>query len=447
LLVALAEPLAQARKVFDVQHVPIIPRYAIIRRSGFQRVSTSKFRAMALLSFDDARRQLLASATPPTVSEDCPIADAWGRVLAVDIASPFDVPGFDNSAMDGYAVCAADLTAPGTRLAVSQRIPAGSVPAPLVPRTAARIFTGAPVPEGADTVVMQEDARADGDAVVFDTVPKAGQFVRKRAHEIRQGGVVLQAGTRLGAGQLGLAASLGQGVVPVWKRLRVAIFFTGSELVVPGQPLGPGQIYNSNRYLLRALLQGLSVDIVDLGIVPDSLEATRAALRDAAARADVIFTSGGMSVGEEDHVRAAVEAEGELTHWKIAVKPGKPVAFGRVGGDGGAAFIGLPGNPVSVWVASITLALPYLRRRMGIAGAEAPPRPRPADFSWKTGDRREFLRVRLDDDGRMQLHPNQDSGAVSSAAWASGLADIPANTTVQPGDAIDYWPAPGFGDR
>jgi molybdopterin molybdotransferase len=399
---------------------------------------------MALLSFDDARRQLFASAKSPTVSEDCPIADAWGRVLAVDIASPFDVPGFDNSAMDGYAVRAADLTGTGVRLAVSQRIPAGSVPAPLVPGTAARIFTGAPMPEGADTVVMQEDTRADGDGVIFTALPQTGQFVRKRGHEIRTGDAVLRAGTRLGAGQLGLAASLGQGSVAVWKRLRVAIFFTGSELVVPGQPLGPGQIYNSNRYLLRALLQGLGVDIIDLGIVPDRLDATRAALRDAAARADVIFTSGGMSVGEEDHVRAAVEAEGELTHWKIAVKPGKPVAFGRVGD---AAFIGLPGNPVSVWVASITLALPYLRRRMGIAGAEAPPAPHIADFDWTTGDRREFLRVRLDDAGRMQLHPNQDSGAISSAAWASGLADVPANTTVKPGDAIDYWPAPGFGDR
>ena len=398
---------------------------------------------MALLSFDDARRQLLESAPPPTAIESCPLAEAWGRVLAADIASPFDVPGFDNSAMDGYALRAIDVAAAGTKLRVSQRIPAGSSPTALEPGTAARIFTGAPLPEGADTVVMQEDVTADGDNVVFSAMPSPGKHVRKRAHEIRCGDAALSGGTRLSAGHLGLAASLGQGELPVWKKVRVALFSTGSELVSPGTPLGPGQIYNSNRYLLRALLQGIGAEIIDLGIVPDTFEATRDAVRTAAASADVILTSGGMSVGEADYVKSAVESEGELSHWKIAMKPGKPVAFGRVGK---AAFIGLPGNPVAAWVTCITLALPYLRRRLGLTGTDQAPPRFVADFRWKAGDRREFVRVRLGTDGRMVLHPNQDSGAISSAAWATGLADVPGGTTVSPGDTLAYWPVPGFGD-
>lgn len=396
---------------------------------------------MALISFDEARQRLLGNAVPMAESVSVPLEACFGRVLAADVRSPFDVPGFDNAAMDGYAVLAADCPVPGTRLPVSQRIAAGSMPTTHQAGTAARIFTGAPVPAGADAVVMQEDCRVDGDSVVIDAAPVAEQFVRRRGSEIRAGQCLLTAGTRLSAGHLGLAASLGQGTLTVWRPLRVAIFFTGSELVAPGQPLAPGQIYNSNRFVMLGMLQSLGLEIIDLGIVADDLGATRAALRRAATSADVILTSGGMSVGEEDHVKAAVEAEGQLTTWKIAVKPGKPVAFGRVGA---ADFIGLPGNPVSVWVAFVTLVLPYLRKRQGMGDAVAAPPRLIADFEWRTRDRREFVRVRRLAGDRLERHPNQDSGAVSSAAWADGLADVPANTHLRPGDAVDYWPAPSF---
>ena len=407
---------------------------------------------MALLSFDDARQQLLASAVACDDSEACPLSEAWGRILASDIAAPFDVPGFDNSAMDGYAIRMADYEAALTNtqtanalavLPISQRIAAGDAPTPLKQGTAARIFTGAPLPAGADTVVMQEDTQTGEAGVTITARPKPGQHVRKRGNEMRTGDAVMQAGSRLGAGHIGLAASLGLASLKVRRRLRVALFFTGNELVEPGLALGPGQIYNSNRYLLRAFLQGLPIDIIDLGVIPDNLEATRTALRTAAAQADVILTSGGMSVGDEDHVKPAVEAEGELTLWKIAVKPGKPVAFGRVGS---ATFIGLPGNPVAVWVAGITLLRPYLRKRLGMSDCDIASRSCIADFTWKGGQRREFLRVRLQNNGRMTLHPNQDSSAVSTAAWASGLADIPAHASIEPGDSVAYWPAPEFND-
>jgi molybdopterin molybdotransferase len=396
---------------------------------------------MAMISFDEARARLQAGATTVTDTEQVTLADCFGRVLAADIASPFDVPGFDNSAMDGYALRIADLAAAGGRLPVRQRIAAGMAPEALQPGSAARIFTGAPVPVGADAVVMQEFCRPEGDEVVIEQAPKPGQFIRRQGHEMRRGAKVLTSGTRLGAAHLALAASLGLPSLQVFRRLRVAIFFTGSELVVPGTPLQPGQIYNSNRYVMQGLLRGIDAKIIDLGIVRDDLAATREALRRAAVDADVILTSGGMSVGEEDHVKAAVEAEGELTTWKIAAKPGKPVAFGRVGG---AAFIGLPGNPVSVWVAFITLVLPYLKTRQGIADATPQQRQLTANFSWRTGDRREFVRVRQNADGGLDLHANQDSGALSSTVWADGLADLMPQTDVAPGDTVAYWPAPGF---
>jgi molybdopterin molybdotransferase len=396
---------------------------------------------MAMISFDEARTRLQAGATPITDVCELPLAECYGRVLAADLASPFDVPGFDNSAMDGYALRLADLAAAAGKLPVRQRIAAGMAPEALQPGAAARIFTGAALPSGADAIVMQENCRVEGDYVIVEQAPKSGQFIRRQGHEIRAGATVLTAGSRLGAAHLGLAASLGLAALPVFRRLRVAIFFTGSELVPPGAPLRPGQIYNSNRFVMQGLLRGIDAEIVDLGIVRDDLGATREALRKAAADADVILTSGGMSVGEEDHVKAAVEAEGELTTWKIAVKPGKPVAFGRVGK---AAFVGLPGNPVSVWVAFITLVLPYLKMRQGITDAEPVRRQLTADFAWRTGERREFVRVRRNAIGRLELHPNQDSGALSSTVWADGLADVPPQTQVNSGDPVAYWPAPGF---
>lgn len=314
-----------------------------------------------LRPFEDMRAALLAAATPLSAVEEVPTAEALGRVLAVDQLSGLDVPPLDNSSMDGYAVRCADIAAPGTWLRVAQRIPAGSVGHSLEPGTAARIFTGAPVPHGADAVVMQELCTLDGDGVLIDHQPRPGEWIRRAGEDIARGSVVLTAGQRLGPQMLGLAASVGCAALPVFRRLRVALFSTGDELVMPGEPLPPGAIYNSNRYVLRGLLEALGCQVSDLGIVPDSLAATRAALREAAAGNDLILTSGGVSVGEEDHIKPAVQAEGRLDAWLVAMKPGKPVAFGRVndaGGGPGAAFIGLPGNPVSSFVTFILLVRP-----------------------------------------------------------------------------------------
>jgi molybdopterin molybdotransferase len=282
-----------------------------------------------MLEFEDALGRLLAGAHAGRRH-----GDRWrpkpaaGRVLATGLHSPIDVPPLDNTSMDGYALRCADVPASGARLAVAQRIPAGSVGHTLAPGTAARIFTGAPLPAGADAVVMQELCAVDGDALTVNHVPHVGEWIRRRGEDIAAGAEVLAPGTRLTAAHVGVAASVGAARLTVFRRLRVALFSTGDELAMPGEPLKPGGIYNSNRYTLRALLEGLGCVVDDLGIVPDTREATRAALRNAAAGNDLILTSGGVSVGEEDHVKPAVEAEGSLDLWKIAIKPGKPLAFG-----------------------------------------------------------------------------------------------------------------------
>lgn len=401
---------------------------------------------MALLSFSDAKATLLASARVLTDVESVDLAWAYGRVLAEDLISPMTVPPFSNAAMDGYALRAADAAEPGARLPVMQRVAAGDVARPLAPGGAARIFTGAEVPEGADCVVMQEDCEVDGDAVIVRQSPSRGQHVRLRGSDLAEGKVLLTAGERLSAAALGLAASVGIGEVRVFRRLKAAIFFTGSELVMPGQPLPPGHIYNSNRYVMRGFLHELGVDIVDLGIVADDREATRAALRRAAAEADLILTSGGMSVGEEDHVIGAVQAEGHIDVWKIAAKPGKPLAFGGVAGEGReVAFVGLPGNPVAVWSSLLTLVAPFIRRCQGLVRIEAERQRLRADFSYALrGNRLEFVRVRRNGKGGLDLYPTQDSAVISSAVWADGVAAIPAGTTILPGDMVEYLPGPGW---
>ncbi len=388
-----------------------------------------------LMPLDDALASLLAQVTPLAGTQTLATAEARGRVLAADLVSPVDVPPADNSAMDGYALRAADA---GTLLPVTQRVPAGSVPAPLAAGEAARIFTGAQVPPGADTVVMQEHTElVDGQVRVTQPVT-AGANVRLRGEDVRAGAVVLPAGTRLDAVSLGLAATAGAAQLTVTRRPRVAVFSTGDELVMPGEPLPPGAIYNSNRFTLRALLEGLGCEVVDLGIVPDKLDATRAALRDAASKADVILTSGGVSVGEEDHLRPAVQAEGRLDLWAIAIKPGKPFAYGRVGKS---HFIGLPGNPVSSLVAFLVLVRPFLLKLQG-ATRLAPRGYRiPAGFDWPKPDkRREFLRVRLDEDSGLALFGNQSSGVLTSAFWADGLLDNPAGRAFAAGDAVRFIP-------
>jgi molybdopterin molybdotransferase len=387
----------------------------------------------ALTPLDDALAALLAEALPLAGRETLATAAALGRVLAADLVSPVDVPPADNSAMDGYALRAADA---GSELPVTQRIPAGSVPQPLAAGEAARIFTGAQLPPGADTVVMQEHTERVDDRLRITQPVTPGQHVRLRGEDVRAGSVVLPAGTRLDAVALGLAATAGAAQLTVARRPRVALFSTGDELIMPGEPLPPGAIYNSNRFTLRALLEGLGCEVVDLGIVPDRLDATRAALREAASRADVILTSGGVSVGEEDHLRPAVQAEGRLDLWAIAIKPGKPFAHGRVGE---AHFIGLPGNPVSSLVTFLVLVRPFLLKLQG-ATRLAPRAYRvAAGFDWPRPDkRREFLRVSLDDEGGLALFSNQSSGVLTSAFWADGLLDNPPGQAFKAGDAVRF---------
>ncbi|WP_422016343.1 gephyrin-like molybdotransferase Glp [Roseateles sp.] len=397
-----------------------------------------------LIALDDALASLLAHVGPVAGVETLAAVQARGRVLAHDLVSPVDVPPADNSAMDGYALRAADAH---LELPVTQRIPAGSVPTALPPGEAARIFTGAQVPAGADTVVMQEFTELAGDRLRITQPVSAGQHVRLRGEDVRAGAVVLPAGTRLDAVALGLVATAGAAQVTVTRRPRVALFSTGDELVMPGEPLPPGAIYNSNRFTLRALLEGLGCEVVDLGIVPDNLVATRAALREAAARADVILTSGGVSVGEEDHLRPAVQAEGRLDLWALAIKPGKPFAYGTVrrppaeGGDGEAHFIGLPGNPVSSLVTFLVLVRPFLLKLQGATRLAPRGYRLVAGFDWPRPDkRREFLRVRLDEEGGLALFSNQSSGVLTSAFWADGLLDNPAGQAFKAGDAVRFIP-------
>jgi molybdopterin molybdotransferase len=393
-----------------------------------------------LISADECIEYLLQKALPVTDVETVPVRDALGRVLAADQVSQVTVPPSDNSAMDGYAVRVEDLTGEDTRLPVSQRVPAGQVAAPLIPGTAARIFTGAPLPQGADAVVMQELCEQLGDEVIIKAKPQPGQSIRRAGEDLRAGDVVLRLGQRLRPQDLGLAASVGLATIPVFRRLRVAVFSTGDELVEPGKPLGEGQIYNSNRYTLTGLLQGLGCEIVDLGQVADTLEATREALQQAADKADVIVTSGGVSVGEEDYIKIALQELGELHMWRVAMKPGKPVAYGEIND---APLIGLPGNPVSVFVTFCLFARPYLLRCMGANKVRPQPITVSAAFEWsRAGPRREFVRAQLETtkDGNVSaiLYPHQGSGILTSTVWATGLVVINEHTTVKSGDPVSF---------
>jgi len=391
-----------------------------------------------MLSADQLLDALLERARGVTASKTVPVTEALGRVLAAPQTSAIAVPPLDNSAMDGYAVRVADVAVAGVRLPVSQRILAGAVGKPLQPGTAARIFTGAPVPPGADAVLMQEYCGAEGDDVILHALPRPGENIRRAGEDIEAGAQVLAAGTRLGAAEMGLAASVGLAELPVFRKLRVACFFTGDELVTPGASLAPGQIYNSNRYTLTGLVNGLGCELIDLGIVPDTLEATEAALAQAASLADVVITSGGVSVGEADYVKAAVEKLGRVEMWKVAMKPGKPLVYGRVND---ADFIGLPGNPVSAFVTFCLFVRPFLLKRMGAADVLYRAFAVQADFAWKKpGARREFLRARLQANGKLALFPNQSSGVLTSCAWSDGLVDLAIGQTIQPGGWVRFIP-------
>jgi len=382
-----------------------------------------------------ARLLELADATPIVEQEIVDLAAADGRVLAEPMVAGLDLPPWPNSAMDGYALRLADWQ--GQALPVSQRILAGMAPDALQPGTCARIFTGAPVPQGADTVEMQENVSVgdDGD-VHFNQALTLAQNIRPQGQENRKGETLLAAGTRLGPIELGLAASIGLARLPVRRRPRVAVLSTGDELVEPGHQLGAGQIYNSNRYLLVAWLQRLGCDVIDAGILPDDLERTRQALGEL-ADVDLILSTGGVSVGEADFLGIALREAGELALWKLAIKPGKPLTVGQFRGR---PVIGLPGNPASTLVTFGLLARPYLLRRLGVQKVEPLGFPVPAGFSWsKPGKRREFLRARLES-GRVVPYSNQSSGVLRSAAWAEGLAQVLEGTTLVEGDLVQFIP-------
>lgn len=402
-----------------------------------------------MLSTAEALATLLAAANPLALTgngtETLPTLDALNRVLAADVVSPLDVPPMHTSAMDGYAVRVADLLHGSRRLAVSQRIPAGHAPQPLAAGTAARIFTGASVPPGADAVVMQEQTEAVENDVAFLHTPKPGEWITAQGADIRKGSVILPAGTRLTPQALGLAASVGCATLAVTRRVKVAVFFTGDELTMPGEPLRPGAIYNSSRFTLNGLLRNLGCEVTDYGIVPDQREATRATLREAAAAHDLILTSGGVSVGEEDHVKPAVEAEGRLSMWQIAMKPGKPLAFGAVrrseAQSGEAYFIGLPGNPVSSFVTFLLFVRPFLLRLSGVTQVSPRALSLRADFAQAKGDRRnEFLRARVNAAGGLDLFPNQSSAVLTSTVWGDGLIDNPPNHAISAGETVRFIP-------
>ena len=405
-----------------------------------------------LTPLEDALAAVLAQAQPLPGAAFVDLLQADGRVLAADCIAPLQVPPLDNSAMDGYAVRSAEVAQAGTVLPVSQRIPAGQVGTALQVGTVARIFTGAPLPPGADAIVMQEDCTVlDDGRVRFDAVPQPGQFVRRAGQDIALGSTALQAGLRLTPAALGLAASLGLAQLPVARRPRVALFSTGDELALPGsiapQDLPPGHIFNSNRYVLASLLQRWGCEVVDGGILPDDRAATHAALARAAQDCDLLVTSAGVSVGEEDHVRPVVEQLGALSLWKIAMKPGKPFAFGHVrrsGGDpaaGRAHFIGLPGNPVSSLITALVLLRPFVLALQGASVGQPPAHWLTADFEITQRDsRREFLRARRNAAGQLELFANQNSGVLTSTVWAEGLVDNPAQTLIARGDSVRFLP-------
>lgn len=393
-----------------------------------------------MLSVTESIEALLTGAECLVGSESCELFDALGRTLSAEVVATIDVPPADNSAMDGYALRHADWQGEQVALRVSQRITAGSVPRGLEPGTVARIFTGAEVPAGANTVVMQEHCRGTADEVCIQKLPAEGANIRKCGQDIRRGQRVLDVGQRLRAQDLALAASLGIASIPVYRRLKVAILSTGDELVEPGERAEPGQIYNSNRFTMNGLLSAWGFEVIDLGIARDEPDAVRRSMTRAAERADVIITSGGVSVGEEDHVKDVVEQLGSLDLWRIAIKPGKPFAFGRILDK---PFIGLPGNPVSVFVTLLIIARPYLLACQGIADTGLHAVSARATFSKKASQREDYLRVRAAAGG-LELFSNQSSGVLNSACWADGLVRQKAGEEIVEGGMVDYLPFTSF---
>lgn len=396
-----------------------------------------------LTVLEDALEHILQHVPVTTATEEVALSNLSGRVISETIKAAINVPGYDNSAMDGFAVNTDSIKATGTTLAISQIIPAGKTGVKLEAGTAARIFTGAPIPEAANAVILQEDTEYDSKQVKILQVPKAGQNIRLCGHDIKQGGSILQKGHKLLPQDIGLLASLGIPKVKVYRPLKVAILNTGDELITPGQHLSPGQIYESNSYTLEALLNNIGITTQKLGIVKDDLPATQEALLKAAQESDCIISSGGVSVGDADFVKNAVENLGSLSLWKLAIKPGKPFSFGQVGE---VPFFGLPGNPVAVFVTFLMLVKPYLLKMQGAQNIDPRKYHLPAGFEVsEAGSRQEYIRVRLDKN-HQELIPfsNQGSSVMTSTSWADGLAIIPINATVKKGDLLEFLPYSGL---
>jgi molybdopterin molybdotransferase len=397
----------------------------------------------ALLPVDEAAR-LMAEHVPPIVeTETVALADAVGRILSGDLIAPIALPAFDNSAVDGYAARSADVAREGeTRLRVVDRVFAGSGAKRMVGAgEAVLIFTGAPMPAGADTVYMQEDARREGDAVIVPAGLKVGANRRLAGEDIRSGALALPGGRRLQPQDVALAAALGIKMLPVRRRLRVALLSTGNEIVEPGAALPSFGLYDSNRFLLMGLLHKLGVEVRDLGILPDEPAALVSAIEAAAATHDLVLSTGGVSTGEADHVKAAVEKLGRLVFWRLAIKPGRPVAMGVVGGK---AFVGLPGNPVAVFVTFVHVVRPLVLRLAG--GSAEPTRALPvrAAFSYrKKKGRREYVRVRLrpGSDGALEAvkHPQEGAGIITSLTETDGLAELDESVTaIEPNASVNF---------
>lgn len=393
-----------------------------------------------LMPVDEAVSRLLAQAPPPPPVEMIRLDQAMGRVLAADIFCPVNLPAWDNSAMDGYALRAADLPVEGGELSIGGRIAAGDeASSPLLARQTMQIFTGAPLPPGADTVVPHERCRIDGGRVWFAPVC-VGDHVRKEGEEVRRGNLLLKAGKRLRAQELGLLAGAGIARVEVYRALQVCLLSSGNELREPGDPLAPGQIYNSNRYCLGALLRGWGVEVHDYGVMADELAASRHALSLASSECDLLLSSGGVSVGEEDHLKHAIEALGRVDFWRLAMQPGKPLAFGEVGTK---PWIGMPGNPSAALITALVVVRPFLLRAQGVTDVMPRPLAVPAGFDWRQPNkRRQYLRAKLmpgaDGQLRVELHPQQSSAMLSAACWADGLAVIDCEARVRQHDPVMF---------